>query len=202
MLDSLHIQNYRLFKDLKIDKLGQVNLIAGKNNTGKTALLEALRIMILAADTTFCNIIYLRGDYYPNDKHIYSTLFPNKDYNNKTILFDFFYNKKEERFKIKYGHQKKKYSFFLITEMPKDEEAIELGIVQNPQNFDRQSDSLFLSFQNDENLTSELWKRVSLTPKEEDVIDIMNIIDKRIVKVRVDDKKSRVLLNCNSAKVT
>ena len=44
MLDSLHIQNYRLFKDLKIEKLGQVNLIAGKNNTGKTALLEAIRI--------------------------------------------------------------------------------------------------------------------------------------------------------------
>lgn len=38
MLDHLHIQNYRLFKDLKIKKLGQMNLIAGKNNTGKTAL--------------------------------------------------------------------------------------------------------------------------------------------------------------------
>ena len=52
MLESLHIQNYRLFKDLKIDKLGQVNLIAGKNNTGKTALLEAIRIQLSGFDVT------------------------------------------------------------------------------------------------------------------------------------------------------
>ena len=44
MLESFRVQNYRLFKDLKIKKLGQVNLIAGKNNTGKTALLEAIAI--------------------------------------------------------------------------------------------------------------------------------------------------------------
>jgi hypothetical protein len=41
-LDSLRIQNFRTFKDLTIDRLGRVNLIVGKNNVGKTALLEAL----------------------------------------------------------------------------------------------------------------------------------------------------------------
>ncbi len=29
LLKTLHIQNYRLFKNLTIEKLGQVNLIAG-----------------------------------------------------------------------------------------------------------------------------------------------------------------------------
>ena len=43
-LDSLRIQNFRTFKDLTIDRLGRVNLIVGKNNVGKTALLEALWI--------------------------------------------------------------------------------------------------------------------------------------------------------------
>jgi len=42
MIESLHIQNFRCFADLVISPLGRVNLIAGKNNTGKTALLEAL----------------------------------------------------------------------------------------------------------------------------------------------------------------
>src|SRR3989339_789920 len=42
MIESFEIQNYRLFKHLKIEKLGRVNLITGKNNVGKTALLEAL----------------------------------------------------------------------------------------------------------------------------------------------------------------
>lgn len=41
-LDSLRIQNFRRFKDLTIDRLGRVNLIVGKNNVGKTALLESI----------------------------------------------------------------------------------------------------------------------------------------------------------------
>jgi AAA15 family ATPase/GTPase len=43
-LPSLHIQNYRNLKDLKINSLGRINLITGKNNTGKTAILEAISI--------------------------------------------------------------------------------------------------------------------------------------------------------------
>ncbi len=46
MLSSLEIQNYRNFKHLRIEKLGRVNLIIGKNNTGKTSLLEAVRILV------------------------------------------------------------------------------------------------------------------------------------------------------------
>ncbi|NUO01302.1 MAG: AAA family ATPase [Saprospiraceae bacterium] len=42
MLDHLVVQNYRLFKDLNIPKLGQVNLITGKNNAGKSTLLEVI----------------------------------------------------------------------------------------------------------------------------------------------------------------
>lgn len=41
-LDSLRIQNFRTFKDLTVDRLGRVNLIVGKNNVGKTALLEGI----------------------------------------------------------------------------------------------------------------------------------------------------------------
>lgn len=44
MLDKLRISGYRQFENLKIDKLGHVNLITGKNNVGKTSLLEAIRI--------------------------------------------------------------------------------------------------------------------------------------------------------------
>ena len=42
MYESFHVKNFRCFKDLQINDLGRVNLIAGKNNTGKTALLEAM----------------------------------------------------------------------------------------------------------------------------------------------------------------
>jgi hypothetical protein len=39
---SFTIRNFRCFSDLTVEPLERVNLIAGKNNVGKTALLEAL----------------------------------------------------------------------------------------------------------------------------------------------------------------
>lgn len=42
MYTSFSIKNFRCLKDLTIEQLARVNLIAGKNNMGKTALLEAL----------------------------------------------------------------------------------------------------------------------------------------------------------------
>lgn len=42
MIDSFEVSNFKLFEHLKLEGLGRVNLIVGANNTGKTALLEAL----------------------------------------------------------------------------------------------------------------------------------------------------------------
>lgn len=42
VLDSLRIQHFRAFRQLQIERLAPVNLITGKNNVGKTCLLEAL----------------------------------------------------------------------------------------------------------------------------------------------------------------
>lgn len=44
VLKSFEIQNYRAFQYLQLERLGRVNLIVGKNNVGKSSLLEALRI--------------------------------------------------------------------------------------------------------------------------------------------------------------
>lgn len=44
MLDSLLIKNFRSLEHLEVPKLGRVNLMVGKNNCGKSTVLEALRI--------------------------------------------------------------------------------------------------------------------------------------------------------------
>ena len=44
MLDSLIIKNFRCLEDFSVEKLGRVNLIVGKNNSGKSTVLEALRL--------------------------------------------------------------------------------------------------------------------------------------------------------------
>ena len=50
MLSNLHIGNFRAFKPLKIDKLGKINIVSGKNNSGKTSLLEAIFLLSGAAN--------------------------------------------------------------------------------------------------------------------------------------------------------
>lgn len=44
MLNSLEIKNFRSLERFEVSKLGRVNLIVGKNNSGKSSVLEALRI--------------------------------------------------------------------------------------------------------------------------------------------------------------
>src|SRR5436305_6361861 len=43
-LPSLEVQGFRGFQNLRIEKLGRVNLIVGKNNIGKSSLLEAIQL--------------------------------------------------------------------------------------------------------------------------------------------------------------
>lgn len=42
MYENFRVKNFRCFQDFKLGPLARVNLIAGRNNVGKTALLEAL----------------------------------------------------------------------------------------------------------------------------------------------------------------
>lgn len=44
ILNSLEIRRFRAFEDIRIERLGRVNLIVGKNNVGKTCLLEAIQL--------------------------------------------------------------------------------------------------------------------------------------------------------------
>jgi AAA domain, putative AbiEii toxin, Type IV TA system len=53
MLKSLSIKNFRLFHELQIDALNRVNLIAGENDTGKTALLESLYLLFADINSFF-----------------------------------------------------------------------------------------------------------------------------------------------------
>jgi len=51
ILNSLEVRNFRAFRDLKIKHLGRVNLLVGKNNVGKTSLLEAIQLYASRAST-------------------------------------------------------------------------------------------------------------------------------------------------------
>ena len=47
MLSSIEIGGFRAFPSLKMDDLGQVNLVVGTNDSGKTSVLDAVELLIL-----------------------------------------------------------------------------------------------------------------------------------------------------------
>ena len=47
MLDSVQLKNYRCFENSNV-KFKDITLIVGKNNAGKSSLLEAMRLITLA----------------------------------------------------------------------------------------------------------------------------------------------------------
>lgn len=131
-LPSLHIKNYRNLKDLEINSLGRINLITGKNNTGKTAILEAISIYANIGDLKWLlKLLEERGEYR---KHNISTI----ESNLKTLssLFsDRFIDDtimsigivETEPHKFHLGHNsvpKKFVSFQFIYSNPKSEEHI------------------------------------------------------------------------------
>jgi AAA15 family ATPase/GTPase len=44
MLRSLKIENFRCFPSFELKQLGRVNLLVGKNNSGKTSILEGINL--------------------------------------------------------------------------------------------------------------------------------------------------------------
>ena len=63
MLKSLKISNFKMFDNFEIDDLSLINLVSGKNNVGKSTLLEAIFLLIAHNDTNIFphlnNISYL-----------------------------------------------------------------------------------------------------------------------------------------------
>jgi AAA15 family ATPase/GTPase len=194
MIDSLHIQNYRLFKDLKIDKLGQVNLIAGKNNTGKTALLEALRILSFSGAGKFIisDILKSRGEF---------------DYGSLVECKSLFYKEQENHLSISSVNDGKKFEIAIGVEISESIfSTIEKIIVyRNDEPF------YYYDFPNiNQLITSEYlvfipmlihvdflikyWENISLTIMEKDVVSIINIIEPKIKAIRVDSRNVKVLL--------
>lgn len=62
-ISKLTVSRFRSFGELKVDGFGQVNLITGRNNAGKSTLLEAIRILATeGSPATFFSILNYREE--------------------------------------------------------------------------------------------------------------------------------------------
>jgi hypothetical protein len=64
MLRTLRIENFRCFQAFELQQLGRLNLLVGKNNSGKTSILEAILLLCSqAAFEVLPQIMLSRGEY-------------------------------------------------------------------------------------------------------------------------------------------
>lgn len=65
MLNSFLVRNFRIFEELKIERMSSVNLFVGKNNSGKSCLLEAIHIYASDANPkTLVDIAMARDEHW------------------------------------------------------------------------------------------------------------------------------------------
>ena len=68
---DLAIQGFRGFRHLEIPELGRVTLITGKNNSGKSSILEALRIGSQKADPAVVfDILRIHTDWHSESREV------------------------------------------------------------------------------------------------------------------------------------
>ncbi|MFP5275264.1 AAA family ATPase [Coleofasciculus sp.] len=65
MLKNLTIKNFRCFKHFELQQLGRVNLLVGKNNSGKTSILEAIQLLCSKGNPEpLVEAMTNRGEYF------------------------------------------------------------------------------------------------------------------------------------------
>ena len=77
MLNSMEISKFRAFKNLYVDDLSRINLFVGRNNSGKTTILEAAEMLLssnilstLSGCATRRGEIYIQRDQDRTDRYV------------------------------------------------------------------------------------------------------------------------------------
>jgi AAA15 family ATPase/GTPase len=195
MLDSLHIKNFRCFEDLTIPSLGRVNLIVGKNNSGKSTLLEAVYLFAKRGEPqAIVSILEKRNELHTQESAIRNfnqieKIFngsPNEDLalyiGNTTnyILIDSF---KEKEYLV--NNKKSKNGLDLTVKMsdssaatlyPLDYEYFDKEELENDDMMTGYPNALVNSQIEDEDKLSYLWDSIATTSDDIIIIKALKII--------------------------
>ncbi|MEH2295392.1 AAA family ATPase [Nostoc sp.] len=76
MLESFQIHNFRLFDHLEVKRLGNVNLIVGRNNAGKSTFLEAVELYASnASPMSFLDLVDSRQESWVSEAQPHTQTF-------------------------------------------------------------------------------------------------------------------------------
>jgi len=92
----IKIQNFRCFKELEVNGFKRVNLIGGKNNAGKTSLLEALLLYFYPIPQSILALKNIRKEssnsIRKNTKDAWNSFFYNENIENYVSIEGYFEN--------------------------------------------------------------------------------------------------------------
>jgi len=192
MINHLHIKNFMCFKELEIPTLKRVNLIAGKNNSGKTTLLDAVRILQSKGKNSIVNhILHSRKVLEKGVPETYQNLFNYKsEYNFIKI----------NNVRIEGEWDEDGGYFFLPNSKKQEKEYLNSNIfIDSPPEH-----LVYVSFDSDFNTLSQLWENIVLSPQEDDIYKIVRDtiqpdlirldVGREIVRVRLQDTEKPVPL--------
>ncbi len=207
MLDSLKIQNFKNIKDLEIPVLAEVNLITGKNNTGKTSILEALSIW--ASDMDFRWIFDLlkeRGEVFFIEKSerrnidvlkSFMSLFFQKNFVYEDTELTIFIGSGNENIQFSmenpytiasyYGDNYEEFLAKIKKRVSKQADSLTVKKIQEHYRFHSkyqlQNFQFVWSFTKESEKNFSLWSKITLSPKEDYVIEALKIVEPKLEKI-------------------
>lgn len=194
MLTSIEIRNFRLFEHLKIDGLGRVNLVAGMNNSGKTALLEALRIWAADGHDTVVNAtLKERGEFRPGWVESYEALYRAGTSEKRIVINDLTIDR--------HIADAGKYWMYMVNEQdtkrPSDVVIISLsdaGLDPNVTTDNPKDGCVYIPFSNQHYPLENLWQSITLTDDEDAVLDVVRQAEPNILGIDIRSDSVRVRL--------
>ena len=197
MINTLEVKNFKNLLDFKIADFKRVNLIVGKNNTGKTTLLEAISIAIQRNMMAVINDVMnsTRNTRIENGDNIsaeilweyFGLLYPFKSLEEKFHETEFFSTHNQLTNKVSFRPMQSSLGEMSVHIKVNEEEEKSIELYDLPRakrlindqnikytcHFVRTKD-----INNDKNVA--LWDNITLTLKESEIIKALQIIDKNI----------------------
>lgn len=123
-MESLFIEKFKNIRSLQLDKLSKVNLIVGKNNVGKSTLLEAISLYLSQGSPSYLmSLLERRGEFLSRQEE--------SDAERKEHYLSFFYNYKESY---------KKDDYIFIGQSEQDPLAVRLHQVYIKERIEKDED--------------------------------------------------------------
>jgi AAA15 family ATPase/GTPase len=86
LFESININNFRGIESLEVSNIKQVNLITGKNNCGKTSILEAIFLLTGMSNPQLAVTIHAFRDLVLTDDDDFNYLFKNLDFSKSPLI--------------------------------------------------------------------------------------------------------------------